>query len=136
MFPKSSRVLVVDDSMAMRTLTAEQLKSLGYKNVEEAENGKVAMEIIKTQQSNGVTFDLIILDWNMPVMNGIDFLYEMKLDSKIRKSPVLVITAEGDVKQVTQAISAGASEYIVKPFDETILNEKMKAIWEKNGKKP
>jgi len=134
MFPAETRVLVVDDSDALRSMMRTLLAKLGLTDVVEAENGKVALERLKTQ-SLRAPIQLITLDWNMPVMDGITFLNEMKADSKYQSIPVLVVTAESDVIKVVEAISAGASDYIVKPFDELLLREKLQTIWQSTGAK-
>ena len=135
MFPVDSKILLVDDSTSLRAMVKNQLLGMGYKKIFEAENGSVALEQVKGSLATGSSFNLILCDWNMPVMNGINFLVEIKADIKLRSIPVLIVTAESDVKQVVQAISAGASDYIVKPFDENILAEKMKAVWKRTGGK-
>lgn len=131
MFPTDSKILVVDDSAPARTLIKGLLVRTGYKNVQEAEDGKVALGMVRQNHATGVPFRLIVLDWNMPVMPGIHFLVELKADIKFREVPVLIVTSEKDVKQVVQAISAGAADYVVKPFDDALLLDKMKAIWKR-----
>lgn len=134
MFPVDTRFLIVDDSPALRNLERGQLSRLGYKDVVEADDGQMALELATEHQSKGRPFGIILLDWNMPVMTGIDFLAKIKADPVLKAIPVLLVTAESDLKQVIQAISTGASDYLVKPFDEYQLKAKLFSVWDRTDK--
>jgi len=116
----SIRTLVVDDSGAMRRILSNYLGKLGFEKIKEAPNGRKALFQIAVSE-----FDLVLMDWNMPEMNGLDTLKTIR--SKGLKMPVVMITTEGDKRHVVQALTAGANNYIVKPFTLEILGKK---LWE------
>lgn len=123
------KFLVVDDFSTMRRIVRNLLKELGYTNVDEAEDGVVAM-----QKLTGGGFDFVITDWNMPNMTGIDLLRAVRANSSLAHLPVLMITAEAKKENIIEAAQAGASGYIVKPFTAATLAEKMNKIFEKMGR--
>ena len=110
--------LVVDDSRMIRRVASRILKELKFET-EEAENGQVAIDRCRIDMP-----DAILLDWNMPVMDGLDFLKELRKDPKGGKPVVVFCTAERDVIKITQALDAGADEYVMKPFDSDIIESK------------
>lgn len=112
--------LLVDDSRVVRRISRDILDPEGF-NIAEAENGKQALEYCI---NNGMP-DVILLDWNMPVMNGIEFLEELRKLENGGKPKVIFCTTESDISYISRAMSAGADEYIMKPFDKTILLGKM-----------
>jgi len=117
---KNMEVLVVDDFATMRRVIKNLLKQAGYKNITEAEDGVSALSILKSQK-----IDFIISDWNMPNMNGLEFLKAVRADSELSSLPFLMVTAEGLKENVVLAIKAGVSGYIVKPFTAEVLSEKI-----------
>ena len=117
------RILVVDDFATMRKITRKLLKELGYPNVEEADDGITALPMLKSG-----TFDFLITDWNMPGMPGIDLLREVRLDPSLANLPVLMVTSEARRDQIVMAAEAGVNGYIVKPFDQDTLQDKMDSI--------
>ena len=121
---KSMRILVVDDFSTMRRIVRGILRQLGFENIVEAENGA---EAFKTVQGGGI--DLVVSDWNMPVMNGLDLLKNIRAEETTKNVPLLMVTAEALKENVVQAISAGANNYVVKPFTPDVLEEKMTAIF-------
>lgn len=123
---KSMKVLIVDDFATMRRIIRNILNQLGFNNVEEAENGAEAMEMI---QAGGI--DLILTDWNMPVMDGFGLLKKLKADPALKNIPVLMVTAESEKEKVVSAIQAGVNNYIVKPFTAEVLQEKLDKIFKK-----
>ncbi len=125
-FPQNIRILVVDDMATMRKIVKGLLAQLGYPNVEEAENGKEAF--FKLKQGK---YDLVLLDWNMPEMDGITLLQEIRKDPNLKSIPVIMVTAEAKKENVLQAIQAGANNYIVKPFTAEILKETLDKVWQK-----
>ncbi len=122
------KFLVVDDFSTMRRIVRNLLKELGFLNVEEAEDGAVALSRLK---AGGV--DFVVSDWNMPNMDGLTLLQSVRADPALKHLPVLMITAEAKKENIIAAAQAGASGYIVKPFTAATLNEKMVKIFEKMG---
>jgi len=118
------KILVVDDMSTMRRIVKNIMKQLGFANVEEAENGKDAFDKLK-----GESFGFVISDWNMPVMTGIELLRAIRADEKLKALPVLMVTAEAQKENLVEAIQAGVSNYIVKPFTAEVLQEKMNKIF-------
>ena len=110
--------LVVDDSSVVRLMARRMLEDLNF-HVEEAEDGKVALESCRRDMP-----DVILLDWNMPVMNGIEFLRELRGSADGGAPVVVLCTTENDLDHIREAIAAGANEYIMKPFDADILLSK------------
>lgn len=119
-------ILVVDDFATMRKVIKNLLKQVGYKNITEAEDGIAALRVLKSQK-----IDFIISDWNMPNMNGLEFLKAVRADSELSGLPFLMVTAEALKENVVAAVKAGVSNYIVKPFTADTLNEKIGKIIEK-----
>ncbi|MDK9723842.1 MAG: chemotaxis response regulator CheY [Sterolibacteriaceae bacterium MAG5] len=122
------KFLVVDDFSTMRRIVRNLLKELGFTNVEEAEDGAVALARLK---SGGI--DFVITDWNMPNMDGLTLLQSVRADPALKHLPVLMITAEAKKENIIAAAQAGASGYIVKPFTAATLQEKMNKVFEKMG---
>lgn len=123
---KSKPVLVVDDFKTMRRIVRQALKGMGFQSVDEAEDGKIALQ--KLQQGS---YQLIISDWNMPNMMGIDLLKAVRADTRLRAIPFLMLTAESQKENVLEAARAGVSNYIVKPFTQDQLEEKLEQIYAK-----
>ncbi|KAF7598905.1 MAG: response regulator [Candidatus Dactylopiibacterium carminicum] len=123
------KFLVVDDFSTMRRIVRNLLKELGYTNVDEAEDGVVAM-----QKLNSGGIDFVVTDWNMPNMTGIELLRAIRASAPLAHLPVLMITAEAKKENIIEAAQAGASGYIVKPFTAATLSEKLGKIFEKMGK--
>jgi two-component system chemotaxis response regulator CheY len=126
--PGKIKFLVVDDFSTMRRIVRNLLKELGFTNVDEAEDGVVAL-----QKLQGGGFDFIVTDWNMPNMDGLTLLQSVRADPNLKALPVLMITAEAKKENIIAAAQAGASGYIVKPFTAGTLNEKLVKIFEKTG---
>jgi two-component system chemotaxis response regulator CheY len=123
------RFLVVDDFSTMRRIVRSSLKELGYLRVEEAENGADALAKLQTGG-----YDFVISDWNMPTMDGITLLQNIRANAATSKLPVLMVTAEAKKENIVAAVQAGASGYVVKPFTVTILGEKLEKIFQKMEK--
>jgi two-component system chemotaxis response regulator CheY len=126
--PGKIKFLVVDDFSTMRRIVRNLLKELGFTNVDEAEDGAVAL-----QKLQGGGFDFVVTDWNMPNMDGLTLLQSVRADANLKALPVLMITAEAKKENIIAAAQAGASGYIVKPFTAATLNEKLTKIFEKMG---
>lgn len=118
------KILVVDDMSTMRRIVKNILKQLGYANVEEAENGQQGLDKLKV---GGYGF--VVSDWNMPVMTGIDMLRAIRADAALKTLPVLMVTAEAQQENLVEAVKAGVSNYIVKPFTAETLQEKINKIF-------
>ncbi|HMW76431.1 MAG TPA: chemotaxis response regulator CheY [Rhodocyclaceae bacterium] len=122
------RILVVDDFSTMRRIVRNLLKELGFSNVDEAEDGAIALQKLK----NG-SFEFVVTDWNMPNMDGLQLLQAIRGTPTLKHLPVLMITAEAKKENIIAAAQAGASGYIVKPFTAGTLSEKLTKIFEKMG---
>jgi two-component system chemotaxis response regulator CheY len=125
MLPNSAKVLVVDDMAVMRKYVRQCLAGQGLDNIVESDDGDTAWQLVLDSLSQGKPFDLVITDWNMPRMQGIDFLRLMRLDERTAKLPVLMLTAEGSQHQIIEAIQAGVSAYLVKPFTPENLSSRL-----------
>jgi two-component system chemotaxis response regulator CheY len=120
------KILVVDDFATMRKIIKNLLGQLGYKNVHEADDGSTALVMLKKER-----FDLIIADWNMPQMSGLDLLKTTRGNENYKNTPFVMVTAEANKNNIVAAIQAGANEYIIKPFNANTLQEKIKKIFDK-----
>ena len=117
------RALVVDDSRAIRSVIGRILKELNFE-VLEAGNGKEALERLKQHGQP----DVALVDWNMPEMNGLEFVRAVRADANLRKLPMMMVTTETEMEQVAKALAAGASEYIMKPFTKDMIVEKLSLL--------
>ncbi len=120
---RNMRILVVDDFQTMRRIIINLLKQLGLNNVTEADDGTTAWEKLNAEK-----IDLIISDWNMPKMTGIDLLGKVRGDDRFKTTPFIMVTAEGKRENVIAAVQAGVSNYIVKPFNAATLKEKLTKV--------
>ena len=118
------KFLVVDDFATMRRIVRNLLKELNFANVDEAEDGVVALQKLSRDR-----FDFVVSDWNMPNMSGIDLLKAIRADATLKHLPVLMVTAEAKKENIIEAAQAGASGYIVKPFTAATLSEKLAKIF-------
>jgi len=116
-------VLVIDDSKAMRIILRQILESVGGQ-VEEAGSGKEGLEKLKTIEHPSV----ILVDWNMQEMNGLDFVRALRSIEAYRTTPVMMVTTESEVSQIEKALEAGANEYVRKPFTKDVIQEKLKLL--------
>jgi two-component system, chemotaxis family, chemotaxis protein CheY len=132
MFPTNSKILIVDDMPTIVDLLKIQLKALGYKNISEAYDGEEALNYIVQNTTVRSPIDLIISDWNMPKMTGLDLLKRIRMSPEWSKTPFILLTSESERDQVTEAVLAGVTNYIVKPFTSKLLEEKLKSAWLKN----
>ena len=124
--PVDMKFLIVDDFSTMRRIVRGLLKESGYNNAEEAEDGAVALNMLK----NG-KFDFVVSDINMPNMNGFELLKAIKADDALKHLPVLMVTAEAKKEDIVLAAQTGAAGYIVKPFTKATLEEKVQKIMQK-----
>ncbi|MCH7500153.1 MAG: response regulator [Nitrospinae bacterium] len=123
---QTKKAIVVDDSSVMRQIIKNNLKQLGFEqsNLVDAEDGEQAMKKL-----NEDTIDLVIADWNMPRMTGIDLLRAIRADGALKELPFMMVTSEADKEKIMEAVQAGVNQYIVKPFNATQLEEKIKEIF-------
>ena len=118
------RILVVDDIASMRRLVAAFLHELGYRQTMQAANGTEALSLLQKD-----AFDLVVTDWNMPRMSGLELLQTIRKDPDLKQLAVLLITAEARKENIVAAAQSGANGYIVKPFTITTLGEKVERIF-------
>ncbi len=116
--------LIVDDSRAMRMILKKILKSIGFDQLSEAANGVEALEQLDII---GLP-DLMLVDWNMPVMNGLELIRAVRADATRRDIPILMVTTETETSQIVRALAAGASEYLMKPFMAEAITDKLEML--------
>jgi two-component system chemotaxis response regulator CheY len=121
-----TKFLIVDDFSTMRRIVRGLLKEIGYNNADEAEDGSVALNMLKNSK-----YDFVVSDINMPVMNGFELLSAVKADDTLKHLPVLMVTAEARKEDIVRAAKDGAAGYIVKPFTKATLEEKVQKIMQK-----
>jgi len=117
------KVLIVDDFSTMRRILKNLLRQIGFTNIQEADDGTTALQLLKTDPA-----DLVISDWNMPKMSGLDLLKAIRGDNKLKTIPVLMVTAEARKENIVEAVQAGVNNYIVKPFTAETLKEKLEKV--------
>ncbi|MCL6620828.1 MAG: response regulator [Syntrophobacterales bacterium] len=122
----SIKVLVADDFATMRKIVRNILKQIGFEDIVEAEDGTTALQILKNEK-----IGLVVTDWNMPNMSGLELLQHIRKNPDTAKVPVLMVTAEGLKENVLEAVKAGVNNYVVKPFTAEVLQEKIEAIFRK-----
>ncbi len=135
MFPLETRILVADDMPTIRELVKNQMKTMGYKNLLEAGDGEAAMHLLVSNHTAGTPIQLVISDWNMPKMTGLEFLKQVRASAEWANLPFVLLTSETERDQVTEAILAGVSQYVVKPFAGKTFEEKLKSVWAKHNPK-
>ena len=123
---KNIRILVVDDFSTMRRIVKNLLSDLGFNNTVEAEDGHSALAVLRQD-----AVELVVTDWNMPGMTGIELLREIRADAKFRGLPVLMVTAEAKREQIIEAAQNGVNGYIIKPFTAQTLEEKLGKIFDR-----
>jgi two-component system, chemotaxis family, chemotaxis protein CheY len=117
-------VLVVDDFATMRRILKNILRQIGFTSISEAEDGTSALTMLKKKK-----FDLILCDWNMPEMPGIELLKQVRADDGLKDIPFVMITAEAKKENILAAVQAGVSNYVVKPFTAEIISEKLAKVF-------
>lgn len=115
------KVMLVDDSKTMRRIQVNQLNGLGITDIVEAENGQEALD----KAAANLPIDFMFLDWNMPIMSGIDCLKSLRSNEQFKDMKVIMCTSESEKERVLEALKAGANNYIVKPFDAAAIKEKL-----------
>ncbi|MBU2546835.1 MAG: response regulator [Proteobacteria bacterium] len=120
---KDLRILVVDDFATMRRMIKNILKQLGYTHIEEADNGQAAWSLLETRE-----IDLVISDWNMPTMTGLELLKAVRSDERFKDLPFIMVTAEGQQENVIEAAQNKVSQYVVKPFNADTIAGKIESV--------
>lgn len=123
---KNMNILVVDDFSTMRRIVRNLLGDLGFSNIAEADDGSTALTALKQRN-----FDLVVTDWNMPGMTGLELLKSIRADPALAKIPVLMVTAEAKREQIIEAAQCGVSGYIIKPFTAATLSDKLTKVFER-----
>jgi len=123
---KNMKILVVDDFSTMRRIVKNILRQLNFVNIIEADDGSTALETLQREK-----IDLVVSDWNMPKMTGLELLKIMKADDALKLIPFLMVTAEAQQENIIEAVKSGVSNYIVKPFTAETLGQKIGQIFNK-----
>jgi two-component system chemotaxis response regulator CheY len=118
------RALVIDDSRAMRRIVGSILKDFGYE-VREAGDGQQALDVLREGKVEGWVPDLCCIDWNMPVMDGLQFVVAVRANPELRQVTLMMVTTESETGQIVKALAAGAHEYLIKPFTADALRDKL-----------
>ena len=122
----SMKVLVVEDFATMRRIVKYVLKQIGFTNIIEADDGSAALAVLKKDK-----VDLIVSDWNMPKVSGLELLKSVRSDESMKDMPFLMVTADGQKDSIVQAVQAGVSNYVVKPFTADTVKEKLEQMFDK-----
>jgi len=117
------QALVVDDSRAMRRILGGMLRQFGFEVVEAA-NGSEALDLLERLPRP----DLVLVDWNMPVMNGLEFIQHVRAREQFQGLPLMMVTTETETERVQTALAAGANEYVMKPFDQSVIADKLQLL--------
>jgi two-component system chemotaxis response regulator CheY len=128
MFDPKTKVLVVDDMLTMRKIVMKTCKQIGFSDLTEAADGKIAWETLSAPNAG---FGLVISDWNMPNCTGLDLLKRVRADANLKGIPFVLLTAESEMSQVAEALKAGVDNYIVKPFTPDGLQKKLIETYKK-----
>ncbi|MBT3586236.1 MAG: response regulator [Halobacteriovoraceae bacterium] len=123
------KILVVDDMSTMRKIVSKMLRGMGFTNIEEADDGNPAWEMIQKAIEDGEPYEFIVSDWNMPGMSGLDLLDHVRANDKTKALKFLMVTAESERANIVIAIKKGVSNYVVKPFTPEIIKEKISKIF-------
>ncbi|MBT3981222.1 MAG: response regulator [Bacteriovoracaceae bacterium] len=125
----SMKIIVINDMGTMRKIIEKMLKTMGFTNITQADDGATALPMIKEATELGVPYEFIVSDWNMPGMSGLDLLKTLRADDQYKDLPFLMVTAEAEQGNVVIAVKAGVSNFIVKPFSAATLQEKIQKIF-------
>jgi len=119
------KAMVIDDSRAIRTIISRTLTQLGYE-VSQAANGQEGLQAL--QQGDPQDVSLVLVDWNMPVMNGLEFVKHVRANSRFDEVKLMMVTTETQIEQMSTALEAGANEYVMKPFTKEIIEDKLRML--------
>lgn len=117
------QALLIDDSRALRRILGQMLRELGY-TVREAGDGQQGLELLQS----GPAPDVVLVDWNMPRMNGLEFVQAVRAQPRFAQLPLMMVTSETEMERVSAAITAGANEYVMKPFVKEIIADKLQMM--------
>lgn len=131
MFSPITRILIADDMPAIRALMKQQLNQLGFKDIQVAEDGEGALKILFDDHYAGKPIQLVLSDWNMPKVSGIQLLRTVRGTPEFGEIPFLLVTAENEFSQVREAVSLRVNDYVVKPFTPDLLKKKLTAVWQR-----
>jgi len=123
---KNMKILIVDDFSTMRRIMKNILKQLNFVNIIEADDGSTALETLQREK-----IDLVVSDWNMPKMTGLELIKVIRCDDALKHIPFLMVTAEAQQENIIEAVKSGVSNYIVKPFTAETLSQKINQIFNK-----
>ncbi len=126
---RAMRILIVDDNQAMRRMLADILRAVGFRNFQFAEDGRLALNRMASEQED---YGLVLLDWDMPVMNGLQMLEAMRANPRFEAIPVIMVTAEAFGEKVLQAVQTGATDYVVKPYTPATIYKKIGKLFGEN----
>ena len=127
---RNIKILVVDDAPMIRRILKNLLREMGFSNIDEAEDGAVALQKLRSQK-----YDFVITDWNMPNMTGIELVQEIRKDPNLKHIPIMMVTAEAKKENIILALKSGVNNYIVKPFTPENIRSKIEAIFSAKNKK-
>ena len=122
------RVLIIDDFEMVRMMLKNSLSEMGLKNYEESENGVEAWKKLEESRLAGNPFNFVFCDWNMPEMNGLEFLIKCRSSEYYKTMPIIMVTAESEQTQIVEALKKGATDYIIKPISPEMLEKKVKKV--------
>lgn len=128
MIREGSRILIADDFQMVRFMLKDVLKQLGMTNIDEAANGKEALEMLTSAAQAKSPYDLVFCDWNMPELDGMELLKIIRKTTGLSMTPFILVTAESDKDAMFNALTSGATDYIVKPFSAFTLKSKIEKI--------
>lgn len=131
MFKANTKFLIVDDYLSMRKIIKKTLSDIGYTNVVEAFDGNNAYEKLVENANSSEPIEFIICDWNMPKMLGIDFLKKCRSEKAYEVIPFVLVTAENDQSKIVEAVRAGVTDYVIKPFSPALLKSKFEVYYKK-----
>jgi two-component system chemotaxis response regulator CheY len=123
---KNMKILVVDDFSTMRRIVKNILRQLNFNNIVEADDGASALDILQKEK-----IDMVVSDWNMPKMTGLELLKAIRSDDALKDIPFLMVTAEAQQENIIEAVKSGVSNYIVKPFTAETLSQKINQVFSK-----
>jgi two-component system chemotaxis response regulator CheY len=126
---QNPRILIVDDFETVRLFLRNALNQIGIESIEEAGDGKEALQMIEDWHKRSLSFDMVFCDWNMPEMTGIELLQEIRQTPHLKNLPFVMVTAESETSSVEHALKAGTTDYITKPFTVDGLREKIESIF-------
>ena len=135
MFDKETRILIAEDTEITRAIVRRMLEKLGFHRIVEAANGNHAWTLLEQAAKHGTPFELVVADWVMPGLSGLDLLKRMQDTPELSHAAFLMLTSHQEREQVVEAIRAGVTSYLAKPFTASSVEKKLKEAWEFAKKK-